>query len=52
VRETGSFPEPVVEKAQRELRAFDPGIEFHLHLLATSPVGRAATVADLAIAQA
>ena len=52
VRETGPFPEPVVEKAQRELRAFDPGIEFHLHLLATSPVGRAATVADLAIAQA
>jgi hypothetical protein len=52
VRETGPFPEPVVEKAQRELRAFGPGLEFHLHLLATSPVGRAATVADLAIAQA
>ena len=49
VRETGPFPEPVVEKAQRELRAFGPGLEFHLHLLATSPVGRAATVADLAI---
>jgi hypothetical protein len=49
VRETGPFPEPVVEKAQRELLAFDPGLEFHLHLLATSPVGRAATVADLAI---
>jgi hypothetical protein len=49
VRETGSFPEPVVEKAQRELRAFGPGLEFHLHLLATSPVGRAVTVADLAI---
>ena len=35
VRETGVFPEPVVEKAQRELRAFGPGLEFHLHLLAT-----------------
>jgi hypothetical protein len=52
VRETGAFPEPVVEKAQRELRAFGPGLEFHLHLLAPSPAERAATVADLAIAQA
>ena len=52
VRETGPFPEPVVEKAQRELQAFGPGLEFHLHLLATSPAERAVTVADLAIAQA
>lgn len=52
VRETGSFPEPVLEKAQRELRPFGPGLEFHLHLLTTSPTERAATVADLAIAQA
>jgi hypothetical protein len=52
VRETGPFPEPVVEKAQQELRAFGPGMEFHLHLLATSPSERAATVADLAIAEA
>ena len=52
VRETGSFPEPAVAKAQRELRAFGPGLEFHLHLLATSPAGRGATVADLAIAEA
>ena len=49
VRETGPFPEPVVEKAQRELLAFGPGLEVHLHLLATSPAERAATVADLAI---
>ena len=50
VRETGSFPEPAVAKAQRELRAFGPGLEFHLHLLAaSSSVERAATVADLAI---
>jgi hypothetical protein len=40
VRETGPFPEPVVEKAQRELLAFGPGLEFHLHLLATSPIWR------------
>ena len=52
VRETGAFPEPVVEKAQHELRAFGPGLELHLHLLATSPLERAATVGDLAIAQA
>jgi hypothetical protein len=52
VCETGPFPEPVVAKAQRELRAFGPGLEFHLHLLATSPAEQAVTVADLAIAQA
>jgi hypothetical protein len=52
VRETGAFPEPVVEKAQRELRAFGPGLEFHLHLLATALAERGATVADLAIAEA
>jgi hypothetical protein len=52
VRETGSFPEPVVEKAQRELRAFGPGLEFHLHLLTTSAAEWTATVADLAIAHA
>jgi hypothetical protein len=52
VREAGAFPEPVVEKAQRELRAFGPGLEFHLHLLATAPAEPCATVADLAIAEA
>jgi hypothetical protein len=52
VRDTGAFPEPVVAKAQRELRAFGPGLEFHLHLLPSSPEEREATVADLAIAQA
>jgi hypothetical protein len=51
VRETGPFPEPVVEKAQRELRAFGPGLEFHLHLLPASPGERDTTVADLAIAE-
>jgi len=52
MRETGSFPEPAVAKAQRELRAFGPGLEFHLHLLTTSAAEWTATVADLAIAQA
>jgi hypothetical protein len=52
VRETGPLPEPVVEKAQRELRAFGTGLEFHLHLLVASPVERESTVADLAIAEA
>jgi hypothetical protein len=50
VWETGAFPEPVVTKAQHELRAFGPGIELHLHLLTRSPAERRATVADLAIA--
>jgi hypothetical protein len=52
VRETGAFPEPVVDEIQRELRAFGPGLELHLHLLATSPAERAAIVADLAIVRA
>jgi hypothetical protein len=52
VWETGAFPEPVLAKAQDELRAFGPGVEFHLHLLTTSSAERRATVADLAIAQA
>jgi hypothetical protein len=50
--ETGAFPEPVVAKAQHELSAYGPGVEFHLHLLTTSPAERRATVADLAITQA
>jgi len=49
-RETGAFPEPVVARAQRELRAYGAGAELHLHLLAGSPAARAAMVADLAIA--
>jgi hypothetical protein len=50
VRDTGAFPEPVVARAQREYRGFGPGLEFHLHLLPSSPAARAATIADLAIA--
>jgi hypothetical protein len=50
VRDTGAFPEPVVARAKCELRAFGPGLEFHLHLLASSQAEREATVADLAIA--
>lgn len=52
VWETGAFPEPVVAEAQHELSPYGPGVEFHLHLLTTSPAERRATVADLAIAQA
>jgi hypothetical protein len=50
VRLTGAFPEPVVARAQREFRGFGPGLEFHLHLLPSSPASRTATIADLAIA--
>ena len=50
-RDTGAFPQPVVARAQRELKAFGPGLELHLHLLAASPAERAAAVADLAIAE-
>jgi hypothetical protein len=50
-RDTGAFPEPVVAKAQRQLMSYGPGLEFHLHLMAASPAERAATIADLAVAQ-
>ena len=49
LRDTGVFPEPVVARAQREFRAYGPGLEFHLHLLPSSPEDRAATIADLTI---
>ena len=51
VCETAAFPEPVVANAQRDFWAFGPGLELHLHLLAGSPAERAATVADLVVAQ-
>ena len=50
-RDTGGFPEPVIASVRRELGAFGPGLELHLHLLAASSAERAATVADLAIAK-
>ena len=50
VFDTGAFPEPFVAKAQRELKAFGPGVELHLHLLATSAAERGAMLADLATA--
>ena len=51
VRETGAFPEPAVASARRELKAFGPAAELHLHLLATSPEERAAAVADLVVVE-
>jgi hypothetical protein len=52
VWETGAFPEPVLAKAQHELSAFGAGVEFHLHLVTNATGGHAATIADLAIAEA
>lgn len=52
VRETGSYPEPVIVKTLHELQAFGSGLEFHLYLLGASSSERAAAVADLEIAQA
>jgi hypothetical protein len=52
VRETGSFPEPIIANARHELQAFGSGLEFHLYLLGASSSERAAAVADLEIAQA
>jgi hypothetical protein len=47
VRDTGAFPEPVVARAERDFRAYGASLEFHLHLLASSPAELAAAVADL-----
>lgn len=52
VRETGTFPEPAVASAQRELEGFGPAVELHLHLLAASPEERRTAVADLVAAKA
>ena len=52
VLDTGAFPEPAIAAARRELRPFGAGVDFHVHLLAASADERAATVADLAGAQA
>jgi hypothetical protein len=51
VLETGSFPEPIIAKAQHELQAFGSGLEFHLYLLGAPSAERVAAVADLEIAQ-
>jgi hypothetical protein len=51
VCDTGAFPEPVVARAQRQFRAYGPGLEFHLHLLPSSPADRAAALSDLASAR-
>ena len=52
VRETGTSPEPVIARAQREHEAFGPGLEFHLYLLGSTSAERAAAVVDLDIGQA
>ncbi len=47
--DTGQFPEPVLLRARRNLGSFGATLEFHVHLLASSAVERAATLADLAV---
>jgi hypothetical protein len=46
-RNTGGFAEPVVARAEGEFRALGAGLEFHLHILASSPAEREAALADL-----
>jgi hypothetical protein len=50
VRATGSFPEPIVKRTELELRAYGGNLEFHVHLLASSPAKREVALADLAAA--
>jgi hypothetical protein len=50
VRATGSFPEPIVKRTELELRAYGGKLEFHVHLLASSPANREVALADLAAA--
>jgi hypothetical protein len=45
--ETGPFPEPVLLRVQRDLRDYGSGLEFHLHLLASSAAKRRSTLTDL-----
>ena len=46
---TGAFPEPIIARTERELSVFGGSLEFHLHLLASSPAERDAMLADFAI---
>ena len=48
-RETGVLPEPIVARMERELRVYGGRLEFHLHLLGSSPAKREAALSDLAI---
>jgi hypothetical protein len=50
VRETGAFPEPVIKRAELELSGYCGRLEFHVHLLASTPAKRDAVLADLAVA--
>ncbi len=51
VRETGAFPEPVVARAQRELRAFGPGSNSISICWPRRPRNGRRLLADLAIAE-
>ncbi len=46
--DTGRFPEPVLLRAKRDLRAYAAKLEFHMHLLAASAAGREAALSYLA----
>jgi len=49
VFDTGAFPEPALLRAKRDLSAYGPRLEFHLHLLASSGAERESVLADLAV---
>jgi hypothetical protein len=46
--DTGVFPEPLIARVRRSLSEAAGRLEFHLHLLAASPVERRAALDDLA----
>ena len=48
--DTGVFPEPVLARAAKSLANVAERVEFHLHLLAASPVERHAALDDLSAA--
>jgi hypothetical protein len=47
IADTGCFPDVVLARAAARWMRADAEIEFHIHLLATSPAARRALIADL-----
>lgn len=48
--DTGTFPEPSIARARRDLGRRGGALEFHVHLLSRTPAERREAIADLAAA--
>jgi hypothetical protein len=49
VFDSGAFPEPILQRAKRDLSAYGAALEFHIHLLAATLAEREVVRADLTV---